>query len=110
LKRTATGRHPFDQVCLAHGIEHRLIQPRHPQTNGMVECFNGRISEVLATHRFRGGEHLADTLTRYVNTYNHYIPQRALGHVRPVDALRNWYQKEPELFVVDVNQLPGPDT
>ena len=109
-ERTATGRHPFDQVCLAHAIEHRLIKPRHPQTNGMVERFNGRISEVLATHRFRSGEHLADTLTRYVNTYNHYIPQRALGHLSPFDALRDWYQKKPELFVVNVNHLPGPDT
>ena len=49
------------------------------QTNGMVERFNGRIAEVLATRRFRSGEHLEDTLIRYVNTYNHHIPQRALG-------------------------------
>jgi hypothetical protein len=26
----------------------------------MIERFNGRISEVLATNRFRSGEHLAD--------------------------------------------------
>jgi hypothetical protein len=28
-------------------IDHRLIPPRHPQTNGMVEHFNGRINELL---------------------------------------------------------------
>uniref|UniRef100_UPI003AF940F8 integrase core domain-containing protein n=1 Tax=Thiolapillus sp. TaxID=2017437 RepID=UPI003AF940F8 len=33
-------------------IEHRLIKPKHPQTNGMVERFNGRISEILATTHF----------------------------------------------------------
>ncbi len=32
----------------------------------MVERFNGRISEVLATHRFDSAEDLAQTLTRYV--------------------------------------------
>jgi transposase InsO family protein len=35
-----------------HGIEHRLIKPRKPQTNGMVERFNGRIKEVVQQTRF----------------------------------------------------------
>ena len=108
-QREPTGRHPFDQVCAAHAIDHRLIKPHHPQTNGMVERFNGRISEVLATRRFRSGEHLEDTLRRYVSLYNHHIPQRALGHISPVEALHGWYQKNPELFVSDVNNLTGLD-
>lgn len=64
----------------------------------MIERFNGRISEVLATTRFRSGEHLADTLTRYVRVYNHHLPQRALGNVCPFEALKAWYQKYPERF------------
>ncbi|MEF8982685.1 IS481 family transposase [Thiohalorhabdus sp.] len=27
-----TGKHPVDQVCAAHAVEHRLIPPRPPQT------------------------------------------------------------------------------
>ncbi len=50
-ERKPTGNHVFDKVCAEQNIEHRLIPPRHPQTNGMVERFNGRISEVLATTR-----------------------------------------------------------
>ncbi len=46
-ERQPTNNHPFDRACAQHGIEHRLIRPRHPQTNGMVERFNGRIQEVL---------------------------------------------------------------
>jgi transposase InsO family protein len=47
-----SGRHVFDRVCAGMGIEHRLAPPRHPQTNGMVERFNGRISELLQQTRF----------------------------------------------------------
>src|ERR1700761_408051 len=39
----------FAKVCAELGAEYRHIKPRTPQTNGMVERFNGRISaEVLA--------------------------------------------------------------
>lgn len=54
-ERQPTGRHPFDRLCAEHGIEHRLTKPRRPQTNGMVERFNGRIADVLRTHRFNSG-------------------------------------------------------
>src|SRR5690349_3362756 len=39
----------FAKVCVELRAEYRHIKPRTPQTNGMVERFNGRIgSEVLA--------------------------------------------------------------
>jgi len=50
----------------------------------MVERFNGRIGEVLATTRFDSQEQLAETLKRYVYLYNHHIPQQALGHHPPI--------------------------
>ncbi len=38
----------FAKVCAELGAEYRHTKPRSPQTNGMVERFNGRIgSEVL---------------------------------------------------------------
>lgn len=51
-----------------------LTKPRSPQTDGMVERFNGRISDVLATHWFESGEDLAQTLERCVWLYNQYLP------------------------------------
>lgn len=109
-ERQPTGKHPFDQTCQAHGIEHRLIPPRRPQTNGMVERFNGRISEILATTRFDSAQDLQTTLTRYAKLYNHAIPQRALNHCTPVQALKDWQRDRPDLFHKRVYNQTGLDT
>ncbi len=45
----------------------------------------------------------------YVKTYNHHIPQRALKHVSPVQALKDWYAKKPELFKKRVYKQAGLD-
>lgn len=100
-----TGPPLFDQACRAAAIEHRLIPPRHPQTNGMVERFNGRIAEILQTHRFNSAQDLETTLYRYVDLYNHHIPQRALGHLPPIQALKNWQTSHPHLFAKKVGSI-----
>jgi len=106
-ERKPTGNHPFDKVCQQANIEHRLIKPRHPQTNGMVERFNGRISELLASTHFQSSEELKEALMNYLSIYNEHIPQKNLGHVTPVKALEKWQQKCPELFKGDLNNLLG---
>jgi transposase InsO family protein len=109
-RRVPTGRHDFDVRCKALNIEHRLCPPRHPQTNGMVERFNGRISEVVSQTRFTSAAQLEATLLSYVKTYNHLIPQRALKHISPVQALKAWLAIKPELFNKRVYNQPGLDT
>jgi len=108
-QKQASGEHAFDRLCLALGIDHRLTKPRHPQTNGMVERFNGRIAEVLATHRFQSGEDLAKTIDRYVWLYNQHLPQLALQHQTPQQALKRWQRDKPELFNKRVINRPGLD-
>lgn len=107
--RQASGEHEFDQLCQALGIEHRLTKPRTPQTNGMVERFNGRIAEVLATRRYDSAQDLETTLLRYVWLYNHHLPQKALGHRCPMDAMKQWYAEKPDLFTKQPRNHPGPD-
>ena len=109
-ERKPTGQHPFDQACAEHHAEHRLIRPGHPQTNGMVERFNGRISDVLATRRYVSGEDLEQTLKRYCWLYNHHIPQKALKHQAPISAMKDWQNRRPELFTKRVINHPGPDS
>uniref|UniRef100_UPI003A93A697 integrase core domain-containing protein n=1 Tax=Gallaecimonas pentaromativorans TaxID=584787 RepID=UPI003A93A697 len=89
--------------------EHRLIKPRHPQTNGMVERFNGRIAVLLKENRFASAEDLAATLDRYQRLYNQFITQKALSHMTPLDKLKAYYQKSPTLFRIRPVNRPGPD-
>jgi len=107
---TPSGNHIFDQLCKASGIDHRLIKPRRPQTNGMVERFNGRISEILKTNRFNSSMDLKKALYTYRWAYNHQIPQRSLGHITPIEALKAWQLKRPHLFKKKVYNVTGLDT
>jgi transposase InsO family protein len=93
-----SGDHAFDLACTSMAIEHRLAPQRHPQTNGMVERFNGRINELLQQTRFDSRADLEKTLISYLKLYNHHIPQRAIGTRTPIQALKDWQHAKPELF------------
>jgi transposase InsO family protein len=107
--KAPSGQHAFDLACVSMNIEHRLCPPRHPQTNGMVERFNGRISDIVNQTRFASAADIDDTLAHYLSTYNHLIPQRALKHQTPIQALKTWQAERPELFVKRVYKQPGLD-
>ncbi|KQV49115.1 Fis family transcriptional regulator [Massilia sp. Root335] len=55
----------------------------------MVERFNGRVSDIVNQTRFRSAADLESTLRNYVKIHNHSIPQRALNHKTPVQALKD---------------------
>jgi transposase InsO family protein len=108
-ERDPTGQHKFDKACKAIKAEHRLTKPRTPQTNGMVERFNGRISDLLQTTRFASSNELAEAIKHYERLYNHCIPQKALGYKTPIQALKEWQKKKPDLFKKKVYDLSGLD-
>lgn len=81
-ERTPAGQHAALYAAL--GMEHRLTRVRRPQTNGMVERSNGRIEEVLRSHRFVSGEDFETTLKRYAWLYKQHLPQSALGGRTPM--------------------------
>jgi len=104
-----TGDHEFDLLCTNLGIQHRVAPPMRPQTNGMVERFNGRIEDFLQSHRFRSADDLEQTILRYVHLYNSQLPQSALKRRTPVANLKDWKRKRPELFRKRVYNLAGCD-
>lgn len=97
-----SGNHPFDRLCQAKGIKHRLTRPFRPQTNGMVERFNRRISEALrqaSPSSRNGGKNRFDThrqRNRFIHDLVHNYNRtrlKCLGYVAPIEALNN--QAEP---------------
>jgi transposase InsO family protein len=108
--KDVSGAHQFDQLCQALGIEHRLTKPKTPKTNGMVERFNGRLAQILNTHRFDSAMDLEQTLHRYVWLYNQQFPQKALDHRCPIESMKEWQKSNPELFVKKIRNRPGLDT
>ena len=91
-------------------VVHSRDEIATPQTNGMVERFNGRIADVVGQTRFTSAAELDATLMNYATTYNNHIPQRALHHMSPVQAVKQWQSKRPELFVKRVHDQPGLDS
>ena len=75
----------------------------------MVERFNGRIADVLKTHRFNSREDMEQTLLRYVALYNHQLPQSVLGSKTPMQAMKARYQEHPHLFHKRPYDRPGCD-
>ena len=75
----------------------------------MVERFNGRIEDVLQSHRFKNGEDLEQTILRYVALYNSQLPQSALASRTPLQAMKDWHKLRPELFKKQPYYLTGCD-
>lgn len=72
----------------------------------MVERFNGRIADVLKTHRFNSRDDMQQTLQRYVALYNQQLPQSALGSKTLMQAMKGWYQECPDLFLKRQDDRP----
>ncbi|MDK2124405.1 Imm49 family immunity protein, partial [Parachitinimonas caeni] len=42
--------------------------------------------------------------------YNHHIPQKALNFLSPIEAMKQWQVKQPDLFTRKVYKQAEPDT
>ena len=113
VKEQATGKHAVDQVCARNGIKHKLIRPRRPQTNGMVERFNRRIQEAIASkgkiaansgkNVFSSHEERNRYILDFVDDYNHtrlacLHDKAPLEILQVYDSKRNYDHEEINTF------------
>jgi transposase InsO family protein len=94
----------FDEKCQEKDIEHRLIKPRTPKTNGMVERVNHTIKQaIFKTQHFDNVEDMNVNLLEFLQFYNlhrrHSSLQKELRIRTPFQALEIWYHTNPELFI-----------
>lgn len=75
----------FEQALQSAGIEHRLIRPRSPESNGKVERFIKTIDDecfrIAQPHSSRAR---IGALKLFLEYYNHARPHQSLGGVSPV--------------------------
>lgn len=74
-----------------------------------VERLNGRIGQVLNTAHCTSRDDLETLLRRSTYLYNQHIPQEALAHRTPIQALQHWQQQQPGLFLKRVANHTGLD-
>ena len=65
---------------------------------------------MIAQTRFSSAAQLEATLLQYTKTYNERIPQRALDHLSPLQALKKWRKSHPKLVPKRITDQPGLDT
>ena len=75
----------FEQALKSAGIEHRLIRPRSPESNGKVERFIKTIDDecfrITQPHSSRAR---VGALKLFLDYYNHARPHQSLGGASPV--------------------------
>jgi transposase InsO family protein len=81
--------------CAEYNIEHRLIKAYTLQTNGMVECFNGRVLNVIKQTKFGLSKEFKKALMDYLRLYNHHIHQSLLDYLMLIQSLKKWQEFHP---------------
>src|SRR6195256_6170524 len=101
--------HPFDRICLRHGIGHRLTQPNHPWTNGQVERMNRTIKEATVKRFFYDThEQLKAHLSDFIPPYNFARRLKTLRGLTPYEAICKHWTDDPDRFTLDpIHQMPG---
>jgi transposase InsO family protein len=104
--------HPFEEICRADGIEHRLTKPNHPWTNGQVERMNRTLKEAtVKRYYYEAHSQLRSHLADFVTAYNFSRRLKTLNGLSPHEYICGIWKKEPDRFTLDpTHQMPGLNT
>jgi transposase InsO family protein len=76
----------FEEACADIKVPHRKTKAYTPQTNGMVERFNGRVASEVLGINIAGHQDLETLLTSFNHAYNRRR-QRVLLGCTPIDKI-----------------------
>ena len=97
----------FAKACKSLGAQYRHTKPRTPQTNGMVERFNGRIgSEVLGINIY--SHRALEQLLRGFNQAYNARRQRVLDGKTPNQVVAEHLKADPKLANPAPHGRAGP--
>jgi transposase InsO family protein len=98
----------FARACAELGAQYRHTRPRSPQTNGMVERFNGRVgSEVLGITIYSHGD--LERLLRGFNAAYNARRQRVLGGRTPDQVVAERLKARRKLANAKPQGRAGPE-
>jgi transposase InsO family protein len=98
----------FEDACRRLNVQHRTTRPYTPQTNGLVERFNGRVQrEVLGITISRHRD--LETLLNGFNQAYKMRRQRVLKGASPDQVVRSRLKAAPDL-TNSRHKPPDPDT
>ncbi len=103
-RNTAWSRQmPFDMICEANDIEHRLTKPNHPWTNGQVERRMNRTIKEATVKRFHYESHeqLRVHLADFMAAYNFVRRLKTPSGLTPYGYIAKIWTSEPDRFIVD---------
>lgn len=86
----------FERACAKLKVTRRMTKPYTPQTNGMVERFNGRVASEVLGINVAGHADLETLLLGFNHAYNGRR-QRVLSGLSPVDTVRQRLEQNGRL-------------
>ena len=98
----------FAQACAALGAKYRHTKPYTPQTNGMVERFNRRVSSEVLGITIYSHRDLEQLLRGFNAAYN-ARRQRVLAGKTPNQVVAEHLQARHQLAHVKTHDRAGPD-
>ncbi|MCB9985002.1 MAG: IS481 family transposase [Micavibrio sp.] len=93
---------PFDRVCLAHAIDHRLTKIKHPWTNGQVERMNRTLKDAtVKKYYYQTHSQLKEHIQTFLMAYNFARRLKTLKGLTPYEYICKIWTTEPERFTIN---------
>jgi putative transposase len=106
--RKSPGNWSFNLGIYLVGIQHILVAPYHPQTNGKVERYQQSLKREVNQLPYELPSHLESAIADFVDYYNYRRYHRALSNVTPADVLcgrrETILQRRKEVQILTINR------